>query len=61
MLVLGRKTEEIVMIGDDIEIFVVDAQKGKVKLGITAPKNIPVHRKEVYDAIKKENLLEKGK
>jgi carbon storage regulator len=57
MLVLGRKIGEVVMIGDDIEIFVVDAQEGKVKLGITAPKNVPVHRREVYDAIKKENLL----
>ncbi len=43
------------MIGDNIEITVVDIRGDKVRLGITAPQNIPVHRKEVYDAIKQEN------
>jgi carbon storage regulator len=43
------------MIGDDIEVTVVDIRGDKVRLGINAPKAITVHRKEVYDAIKKEN------
>jgi carbon storage regulator len=43
------------MIGDDIEVTVVDIRGDKVRLGITAPKEISVHRKEVYDAIKREN------
>ncbi len=55
MLVLSRQKEETIMIGDNIEITVVDIRGDKVRLGITAPQNIPVHRKEVYDAIKQEN------
>jgi carbon storage regulator len=43
------------MIGDDIEITVVDIRGDKVRLGINAPSKVPVHRKEVYDAIKREN------
>jgi carbon storage regulator len=43
------------MIGDDIEITVVDIRGDKVRLGINAPASVPVHRKEVYDAIKREN------
>jgi carbon storage regulator len=43
------------MIGDDIEITVVDIRGDKVRLGINAPTEIPVHRKEVYEAIKREN------
>jgi carbon storage regulator len=55
MLVLSRQKEETIMIGDNIEITIVDIRGDKVRLGITAPQNIPVHRKEVYDAIKQEN------
>ncbi len=55
MLVLSRQKEQTVMIGDNIEITVVDIRGDKVRLGITAPTQIPVHRKEVYEAIKKEN------
>jgi carbon storage regulator len=43
------------MIGDDIEVTVVDIRGDKVRLGITAPREISVHRKEVYDAIRREN------
>jgi carbon storage regulator len=43
------------MIGDDVEITVVDIRGDKVRLGITAPRHIQVHRKEVYEAIKREN------
>ncbi len=42
------------MIGDDVEITIVDVRGDKVRLGITAPKEIPVHRMEVYEAIKRE-------
>lgn len=55
MLVLSRQRDEIIMIGDDIEITVVDIRGEKVRLGINAPPHIPVHRKEVYEAIKREN------
>jgi carbon storage regulator len=56
MLVLSRQRDETIMIGDNIEITVVDIRGDKVRLGITAPTEIPVHRKEVYDAIKRENV-----
>jgi carbon storage regulator len=54
MLVLTRQRDEKIMIGDDIEVTVVDLHGDKVRLGITAPKEISVHRKEVYDAIRRE-------
>ena len=55
MLVLSRHKDETIMIGDDIELTVVDIRGDKVRLGIKAPSDIPVHRKEVYEAIRKEN------
>lgn len=55
MLVLSRQRDETIMIGDNIEVTVVDIRGDKVRLGITAPKEISVHRKEVYDAIRREN------
>ncbi|HEY3242056.1 MAG TPA: carbon storage regulator CsrA [Phycisphaerae bacterium] len=55
MLVLSRQRDETIMIGDDIQITVVDIRGDKVRLGISAPSHIPVHRKEVYDAIQREN------
>ena len=55
MLVLSRQRDETIMIGDDIEITVVDIRGDKVRLGINAPKVVQVHRKEVYLAIKREN------
>ena len=55
MLVLSRQRDETIMIGDDVEITVVDIRGDKVRLGITAPREVQVHRKEVYDAIKREN------
>ncbi|MDX2115935.1 MAG: carbon storage regulator CsrA [Planctomycetota bacterium] len=55
MLVLSRQRDETIMIGDEVEITVVDVRGDKVRLGITAPARIAVHRKEVYDAIKAEN------
>ena len=55
MLVLSRQRDETIMIGDDIEVTVVDIRGDKVRLGINAPKEISVHRKEVYEAIRREN------
>src|SRR6266498_995970 len=55
MLVLSRQRDETIIIGDDIEVTVVDIRGDKVRLGINAPKEISVHRKEVYDAIRREN------
>jgi len=54
MLVLGRHKNESIVIGEEVEVIIIDVRGGKVKLGITAPKNISVHRKEVYAAIKLE-------
>ena len=54
MLVLSRNVEQTIMIGDDIKITVVAIRGGKVKLGITAPRSVSVHRREVYDRIERE-------
>lgn len=56
MLVLTRKTDESIIIGDNIAVTVVAVEGDQVRLGVTAPKNIAVHRQEVYEQIKKENL-----
>lgn len=56
MLVLARRVDESIMIGDDIEIIIIDIKGDQVKLGIKAPKRITVHRKEVYDDIQGENI-----
>jgi carbon storage regulator len=55
MLVLSRLRDETIMIGDDIQITVVDIRGDKVRLGISAPTRIAVHRKEVYESIRAEN------
>ncbi len=54
MLVLSRQKDESIIIGDDVEVTIVDVRGDKVRLGITAPKEIPVHRREVYEAIQRE-------
>ena len=56
MLVLARKTNESIMIGDEIELIIIDIKGDQVKLGIKAPRNIAVHRKEVYEDIQLENI-----
>jgi len=56
MLVLSRQRDESIIIGDNIVITVVDIRGDKVRLGIDAPKEVPVHRQEVYEAIQRENL-----
>ena len=60
MLVLSRVKEEAIMIGDDIEIMVLEVKGDKVKLGVRAPREVSVHRREVYLAIKRENIEAAG-
>ncbi len=57
MLVLSRQRDESIIIGDNIVITVVDIRGDKVRLGIEAPKEVSVHRQEVYEAIQRENTL----
>lgn len=54
MLVLSRGRDECIMIGDDVVITVLDIRGDKVRLGIAAPSDVPVHRQEVYEAIRRE-------
>ncbi len=54
MLVLTRKTNQSIMIGDDVEVTVLAVSRDKIRLGITAPRDIPVFRKEVYISIQEE-------
>jgi len=54
MLVLSRQKDESIIIGDNVEVTIVDVRGDKVRLGITAPKDVPVHRREVYEAIQRE-------
>lgn len=60
MLVLSRQRDESIIIGDNIVITVVDIRGDKVRLGIQAPTEIPVHRQEVYEAIQREQLRAQG-
>ncbi|MEE2705489.1 MAG: carbon storage regulator CsrA [Planctomycetota bacterium] len=55
MLVLSRHRDESIIIGDNIVVTIVDVRGDKVRLGIEAPTEIPVHRQEIYEAIKREN------
>ncbi len=55
MLVLTRKLNESIMVGDDVKITIVDVKGDQVKLGITAPRQVAVHREEVYREIQREN------
>ena len=56
MLVLSRQRGEVIMIGDNMEVIVVDIRGDRVRLGISAPRTTPVHRKEIYRAIQNENI-----
>ena len=55
MLVLSRHRDETIMIGDDTELTIIDIRGDKVRIGIKAPSHVPVHRKEIYDAIRLDN------
>ena len=55
MLILSRKVDERIVIGDDIEVSVVEIRGDQVKLGIVAPRSVKVYRREVFDAIQEEN------
>jgi carbon storage regulator len=57
MLVLTRKSDEAINLGDDITITVVEIKGNSVRLGIKAPENVRIFRKELYDRIKNENIL----
>lgn len=57
MLVLSRKKNESIMIGDTIEIKIISIDGDQIKLGIEAPRNLDVHRKEIFEAIQEENRL----
>ena len=61
MLVLTRKINESIVINDDVSIMVVEVRGDRVRLGIEAPKDVSVHRKEVYDVIKEDAPSEKPK
>lgn len=56
MLILTRKLNESIIIGDDVVVTIVEIEKGHVRLGVKAPKDIPVHRKEIYERIQEENI-----
>ena len=58
MLVLSRKVGESIIINDNIIVMVVDVRGDKVRLGFDAPKEVPIHRREVYDAIRRSEALD---
>lgn len=60
MLVLSRQKDESIMIGDDVNVMIVDVRGDKVRLGITAPKEVPVHRIEIYETIQREKQQKKA-
>jgi carbon storage regulator len=56
MLVLTRKKGQSIVIGDDIEVSIIDIQGDQVKIGVNAPKNVTIHRKEIFLEIQQENI-----
>lgn len=58
MLVLSRQKGESIIIGDDVEVVIVDVRGDKVRLGINAPRAVSVHRKEIYEVIQREKAQE---
>ncbi|MBA7652286.1 Carbon storage regulator [subsurface metagenome] len=61
MLVLSRCKNESIMVGEDVEVVIVDVRGKMVRLGITAPKDVSVHRKEVYEAIQREKTMKNSR
>ena len=60
MLILTRKKGETIVIDDKIEVTIIESSDGRIKLGIDAPKNIDIHRKEVHESIQAENKMAQG-
>ena len=60
MLILTRRMNETLMVGDDVSVTVLGINGNQVRIGVKAPRHIPVHRKEVYDKIKKEESSASG-
>ncbi len=59
MLVLSRRKDRSIMVGEDVEIKILDIQGNSVRLGITAPRTITVHRREIYEVIQQQKMNEK--
>ncbi|MBR4833372.1 MAG: carbon storage regulator CsrA [Thermoguttaceae bacterium] len=60
MLVLSRYKDQSIYIGDDVVVTIVDVRGDRIRLGIEAPPNVPVHRQEIYEAIQRENAAADG-
>lgn len=60
MLILTRKVGEVIMIGEDIVVKVLGVRSGQVKIGIEAPRELPVHRHEIFERIKAEDSSQNG-
>ena len=61
MLVLSRRRNEQIVIGENIVVTLVEVRRAHVRLGIEAPRDVPVHRKEVYEALRMERALAEGR
>ncbi len=61
MLILTRKVGEVIMIGEDIVVKVLGVRSGQVKIGIEAPRELPVHRHEIFERIKAEDSSQNGR
>ena len=59
MLVLSRRKNESIMIGEDVEIVVAEIRGDKVRLGVSAPRYVPVHRREIYEALHRQQVIVK--
>lgn len=60
MLILTRKTRQKIRIGDEVTIEVMGVQGNQVRFGITAPKNVAIYREEIYERIKREQMIQPG-
>ena len=60
MLVLSRRKAESIMVGEDVEIMVIGVNGNKIRLGITAPRSVAVHRKEVYETIHNKKITQRN-
>jgi carbon storage regulator len=56
MLILTRRLEEVILVGDNVQVIAIDMDGNQVRLGIKAPKEVPIHREEIYKKIKNENV-----